>query len=37
MVILKTEDLVKKFGNFTALDKVNLEVKKRRGLWFYWT
>ncbi|HHT93664.1 MAG TPA: ABC transporter ATP-binding protein [Clostridiaceae bacterium] len=27
MVILKTEDLVKKFGNFTALDKVNLEVK----------
>lgn len=27
MVILKTEDLVKKYGSFTALDKVNLEVK----------
>src|SRR5690625_1253132 len=28
MTILKTTNLSKKFGNFTALDNVNLEVKR---------
>lgn len=32
--ILETRNLVKNFGNFTAIDNVNLKVKKTIYLWF---
>lgn len=34
--VVKTHQLCKKYGKQYAVDHIDMHVKKRRYLWFYW-
>ena len=34
--VIETKNLTKRYPNKTAANNVNMHVKKRRYIWFYW-
>jgi len=37
LIVVEVEDLVKRFGNFVAVDHISFQVGGWPDLWFSWT